>query len=71
MKNPPEHSDEAGARALAQRIREHWAKRGYVVKTKLVPWLGLVNSQHNSQFWCVRSDMVNGMPVQKIAMVAA
>lgn len=71
MRNPPELSSEATAQALARRLEDYWAKRGFVLKTHLVPWIGKVNSQHGSSFWCVRSDMKNGMPVRRAVKESA
>ncbi len=51
----PDHLSPEGARALAARIRDYWAKRGKAVVTRLV-WARY--PRHTA----IRSDMVGGVP---------
>jgi hypothetical protein len=52
-----------GAHALAQKIRDYWAKQGKTVKTTIVvqrsPKSG---GDMKGELHCIRSDMLNGMP---------
>lgn len=52
--------DEAGAKALAERIAAYWAERGKR------PTITLVRAGYNAQMRStrmdIRSDMVNGLP---------
>jgi hypothetical protein len=51
---------ESGAKSIANKIREYWAKRGKEVKILLErgPVAG-----RGKPLWCVRSDMVGGLPI--------
>lgn len=57
----PEHSDNAGAEALAVRIALYWAERGKTVSAFTVP-LGELKLLDRVVYFGVRSDMVDGMP---------
>ena len=54
------------AEATATRIREYWAAKGWVVRTRVEYTEG--NGQHrDSPGWVVRTDMLDGWPVRRIA----
>lgn len=57
----PEHSDNAGAEALALRIALYWAERGKAVSAFVVP-LGELKPLDRVAYFGVRSDMVDGAP---------
>jgi hypothetical protein len=55
-----------GANALAQQIRDYWAKQGKKVRTEVIvarsPKQG---GDMKGELHCIRSDMLNGMPRNK------
>lgn len=57
-----------GARKLKARIEAYWSERGYAVNVRLVKG-EFVMAMRSSRF-DVRSDMINGMPVQRAESVA-
>ena len=65
MTSGPSVSQET-AENTATRIREYWAERGYLVRTRVEYTEG--NGQHrDSPGWVVRTDMLDGLPVRRIA----
>ena len=54
----------AGAQKLALKIENYWANRGLQVKTTVQAMrsLKLAQKTDDTVLFCVRSDMVNGMP---------
>ena len=58
-----------GAAAIAKTIRQFWLDKGYDVKPRVeVDAYGI---HKHITMWCVRTDMVNGMPVRKTVKLAA
>jgi len=58
-----DHLTHSGAHALAQHIRDYWAKRGKTVKTRVVEQRSPKNLHDvPNSFYAVRSDMVSGLP---------
>jgi hypothetical protein len=59
-----------GARELAFRIREHWSKRGYDVRTSIEHEVAL----GRLGVYVVRSDMIGGFPrehpIQRVSATA-
>ena len=52
----------AGATAMASRIRNFWRAQGFDVRMKIIA------AEHaNSAAFYVRSDMVDGQPVRRLA----
>lgn len=51
---------EAGARKLAEALRNHWRAQGFDVKAVVEP-VGFFQ-QARTVVYAVRSDMVNGLP---------
>jgi hypothetical protein len=47
-----------GATDLARKIRVYWRAQGYQVRT----WLEPIMHRRHGQMFCVRSDLVNGLP---------
>jgi hypothetical protein len=68
MATDADNLTEQGARDLAQRIREHWAAKGHVVSTWLVPiWI------HQHKVFEVKSSLVAGLPTtdcHQMSMIA-
>lgn len=59
----PDHLTYSGANALAQQIRDYWAKRGKTVRTSVVEQRSPKNLHDTTNtFYAVRSDMVGGLP---------
>lgn len=58
---PATYFTEAEAIATAERINAYWARRGYIVNATAVYE---AIKQKDGGAWGVRSDMVNGVPVQ-------
>lgn len=56
----------AGADELALKIRNYWAARGYDVETQVIAIKSDRDTWHT-----VRSDMINGMPVRRMQILAA
>lgn len=59
---------EEGAKRLAARIFNYWLDRGHVVQPRVErnllargPERGRAN-RSREPIWCVRSDMINGLP---------
>lgn len=52
-----------GAEALARKIRSYWVKRGFSVDTHIEA-MG-TDETWRGQIFCIRSDMVNGMPIRR------
>lgn len=44
----------------SENIKRYWAKRGHTVETR-----DFVFGDPYGGFWCVRSDLLNGLPVRK------
>jgi hypothetical protein len=69
--NQPDTFTEAGARRLAFKIFTHWHQLGYLVRVDVEPTrLRMTDQAGNSGYcgvdcWVVRSDLVNGFPVQR------
>ena len=51
-----------GAERLAAKIREHWNKRGHVVKVWTEPNGEYLNALRTAQWFVVRSNLINGLP---------
>jgi hypothetical protein len=62
--NLPDNLTEAGARALAARIEQFWAQRGYRITMRVEP-CGCDGSWKTC--WSVRSNLVAGLPVGEAA----
>lgn len=62
-----EHLTSSGAAALATRIRDHWAERGFAVETSVEAATGPKAGNESRNIFCIRSDMVGGMPVRRLA----
>ena len=56
---------EEATRALAKRIREYWKAEGYVVTTR-IDFVTRTGVRDAGSLWCIRSDMINGMPVRSL-----
>ena len=56
----------AGAQKLALKIENYWADRGCQVKTTVHAMRSpkIAQGAEDSVLFCVRSDMVNGMPTK-------
>lgn len=52
---------EDGAHDLAARVERYWAEKGEIVRTHVSP-AGDLRDGKNALIWCVRSDMINGLP---------
>ena len=62
----PGYCTEAGAKALARRIQEYWAERGYLPPA--VWALPGITSKSNGTSVCgLRSDMLGGLPRRRAA----
>lgn len=55
-----EHCTKEGALALADRIRHYWHMRGRFVKIETF-WVKGTGTLSGG-YWCIRSDIVNGLP---------
>ena len=53
------------AEATATRIREYWAERGYLVRTRVEYCVG-EGDKADRPGWVVRTDMLNGRPVHRL-----
>ena len=62
MTSGPSVSQET-AENTATRIREYWAAKGWVVRTRVEYCEG---NKHMTPGWVVRTDMSNGLPVRKV-----
>lgn len=66
MKKIGEHMTQAGAEKLAGKIRGYWAKRGHTVNVTLerieVP------TERGPQMFAIRSDMIGGLPSERVAV---
>jgi hypothetical protein len=51
-----------GANDLARKIREYWSGRG--VKVWVSEMSVSERVQHETRIWCVRSNLLNGLPVE-------
>lgn len=53
-----------GAEALEDAIKRYWALRGYIVET----WCETIvdKSHRGPSIFCVRSDMINGLPSKNL-----
>lgn len=58
--NAPELMTKNTATMLARRIEAYWRKQGRVVKCRTEMMMDAGSERGAS--WCVRSDMVSGMP---------
>jgi hypothetical protein len=62
MRRPrgPNLLSEAGAWALAARLRDHWHEQGYEIEA----WVEAVRteSKENRHIWVVRTNLVGGLP---------
>lgn len=68
--NTGNYFTKTGAEKLAGKIRSYWTKRGYEVDVRVesfVPWHD--DFVEGKSVFCVRSDMVNGMPQRRLAGV--
>ena len=63
MTSGPSVSQET-AEATAARIREYWAERGYLVRTRVEYEEGV---DRRNPGWVVRTDMLDGLPVRRLA----
>ena len=63
MTSGPSVSQET-AENTATRIREYWAERGYLVRTRVEYEEGV---DRRNPGWVVRTDMLDGWPVRRIA----
>ncbi len=52
-----------GAERVAQRIREYWRRRDYVVSVWVEPQP--FHMAMREAYWIIRSDLVNGWPRRK------
>ncbi len=71
MRDWSEQTDLCGkpqATQLARELRKYWRKRGYIVNTKLEPCS--YDSDNARLVWCVRSNMVNGLPSERLGMLS-
>lgn len=60
-----EYTTREGAMALADRIRHYWHMRGHLVRTEL-EWFDMYSKRDSKNgFWCVRTDMMNGLPAKQ------
>lgn len=55
------------AEILVQRIVHYWAERGYIVNCWVEPAPG--HNKDVSRLYNIRSDMVNGWPIARMAGV--
>jgi hypothetical protein len=64
-----DHTSLDGANALASRIREYWAERGYEVKT----FVDSLQYRHGGEgiIHTVRTDMIGGLPQRQREQNAA
>ena len=62
----PDHCTEAGARALARRIQQYWAERGYMPPVIRYESASDAWKNNGSSFHFVRSDMVGGLPRRRL-----
>jgi hypothetical protein len=63
---------QAGAQALAQRIWLYWAEHGGTAPHMHIERDGLpAGSDDKGAFYSVRSDMVNGLPRERVAALRA
>ena len=62
----PETLNKEGAARLKAKIQAHWESRGFLAPQIDLENAGFVNSARCARF-DVRSDMVNGLPRQRIA----
>ena len=63
MTSGPSVSQET-AEITATRIREYWAERGYLVRTRVEYTEG---TGDRNPGWVVRTDMENGLPTRRKA----
>lgn len=47
-----------GSRELADKIKEYWKAKGYIVETTIIPWV----LPSGYTYYLIRSDLVNGLP---------
>lgn len=57
---PPDTFTMRAADALAERIETYWRDRGHEVNCRVV----FAGELHNSPYFAVRSDMINGLPAR-------
>ncbi len=61
---------EGSAWRLAAQIREYWLKKGYIVGVEVVKLdkpAERMPGKDSGPFWCIRSDMKNGVPTRRIS----
>ena len=57
-------SSKEGAARIAEQIKSYWAKRGGLVKTYIEPFNVTPGNPKTHNIYCVRTDMVNGLPAR-------
>lgn len=65
---------ETGAKKLVKTIKAYWAAKGFTIKCEAIEMrVPMRRGGTDVQpLWCVRSDMVNGLPtIRSIAKLAA
>jgi hypothetical protein len=62
----PDHCTYANAKMLAHRLRDYWFVRGYEVATVIGSEKHGRGTKEMSEFFFVRSDLVNGMPQKQV-----
>ncbi len=53
--------DYGGAQALAYRLRAYWRTKGHEIETSIES-VKMTASGHATCLYCVRSNLVNGLP---------
>ena len=66
MSEPGDYNCRKGAEAIAAAVRGYWTSQGF---TQVQTWVELkskrkceTTSERGDPVWCVRSNLVNGLP---------
>jgi hypothetical protein len=66
MSEPGDYNCRKGAEAIAAAVRAYWTAQGHTqVQTWVIPKTKKLNGEASEQrdvVWCVRSNLVNGLP---------
>ncbi len=66
MKRSPDYFERQAAGELALTIQDYWYEKGYKVRTFLDKMWSKDHHKRTVESWVVRSDMINGLPVNKL-----
>jgi hypothetical protein len=66
-----DHTSEIGSRRLAALLRDYWKARGHDITVTIDPVLFGPKVGNPYYLYCVRSNLVDGLPPKPITIAAA